>query len=290
MKNTDVLEKISTHYINENQMFSYIKKLMRKDEGLRDSLFLFCKKHEETTPQKLASILFETNAENVSRLYISMLVGANADLVNRAIESGVKDNVVGPYLYTLLGHSTYLEVMDQLTILSGEVPSVALSFQACMMVRNILLGTSSPLLAREMRKVIKRFTGDEDPIISDGEGELCLQLQIFQILDDCNNGATMVTALGFNQILKTLANVPAVPFPLESSDIVPNKEETILEDPEKDKGKGKGKATKSVVPNPRFLLEQGYEELNRLCAFLREEEDNGPDNGNPGTSSQVAPR
>lgn len=105
----------------------------------------------------------------------------------------------------------------------------------------------------------------------------------------------MVTALGFNQILKTLANVPAVPFPvidcesiLESSDIVPNKEETILEDPEKDKGKGK--ATNSVVPNPRFLLEQGYEELNRLCAFLREEEDNGPDNGNPGTSSQVAPR
>jgi len=228
---------------------------------------LFCKKHEEITPQKLASILFETKVENVSRLFISMLVGGNADLVNRAIESGVSNNVVGPYLYTLLGHSTYLEVMDQLTILSGEMPTLALSFQACMMVRNILLGTyPNPLLAREMQKVIKRFTGDEDPI-SDGEGELCLQLQIFQILD-CNNGATMATALGFNQILETLANVPAIPFPetnvpaipfppetnvpaipfpLESSEIVPNKEETILEDPEKDKGKdpekdkGKGK-------------------------------------------------
>lgn len=44
-------------------------------------------------------------------------------------------------------------------------------------------------------------------------------------------------------------------LPFESSEIVPNKEEeTILEDPEKDKGKGKARAT--VVPNPRFLLEQ----------------------------------
>lgn len=87
-----------------------------------------------------------------------------------------------------------------------------------------------------MRKVIKRLTGE------DGEGELCLQLQIFQIL------AIIDSALG-KQIL-ALANTP-----VESSEIVPNKEEeTILEDPEKDKGKGKARAT--VVPNPRFLLEQ----------------------------------
>ena len=203
--------------------------------------------------------------------------GGNADLVDRAIDSGVSENVVGSYLPTLLGDSADLELINQVTQ-SGTSVTFCMIFQACMMIRKILGTSSNPLLAREMGKVIKRLTG-EDPI-SDGEGELCLQLQIFQILDDCNNGAIIDSALGFNQILETLANIPAVP--LESSGIVPNKEEeTILEDPEKDKGKARAN---SVVPNRRSLLEQGSAELNRLGAFLR------VDDGNPGTSSQVAKR
>lgn len=67
----------------------------KKDKGRR-SLFLFCKKYEDNAPK--ISGYFGNKRLRMSRDFTFR--GGNADLVDRAIDSGVSKNVVALPFYS----------------------------------------------------------------------------------------------------------------------------------------------------------------------------------------------